>query len=147
MLENKNQNYPIFYILFGNLINNFLYYEVLTKIGITYRHYNKSVVLISNGFAAKRTFDKIRDSILLSLASGQKTINQISGETDINWKTVERHLIYLIGRGWVREAFSSAYLRVFELTAFGKGYVRKNMPKNVRISDDKIFRINGDYNQ
>ena len=103
------------------------------------------MVLISNGFAAKRTFIKIRDSILLSLASGQKTINQISSETKINWKTVERHLVYLIGKGWAREVFSSAYLRVFELTAFGKDYVRKNVSKNVRISDDKIFRISGEY--
>lgn len=103
------------------------------------------MVLISNGIAAKRTFDKIRDSILLSLASGQKTINQISSETEINWKTVERHLVYLIGKGWAREVFSSAYLRVFELTAFGKDYVRKNMPKNVRISNDKIFRVSGEY--
>ena len=103
------------------------------------------MVLISNGFAAKRTFIKIRDSILISLASGQKTINQVSNEAQINWKTVERHLIYLIGKGWVREVFSSAYLRVFELTAFGKDYLRKNVSKSVRISNEKIFRINGEY--
>ena len=139
--------YLILYTLSLSLNNNFLYFEVLTKTGITYTYYNKRVVLISNGFAAKRTFDKIRDSILLSLASGQKTINQISSETEINWKTVERHLIYLIGKGWAREVFSSAYLRVFELTAFGKDYVRKNVSKNVRISDDKIFRVSGEYRQ
>ena len=103
------------------------------------------MVLISNEFAAKRTFDKIRDCILISLASGQKTINQISGETQINWKTVERHLIYLIGKGWVREVFSSAYLRIFELSAFGKDYVRKNVSKSVHISDEKIFRISEEY--
>lgn len=92
----------------------------------------------------KRTFIKIRNSILLSLASGQKTINQISNETQINWKTVERHLIYLIGKGWVREAFSSAYVRIFELTAFGKDYLRKSVSRSVRISDYKIIKINGD---
>jgi predicted transcriptional regulator len=102
------------------------------------------VVLISNGFSQKRTFIDIRNSILLSLASGQKTINQISSETQINWKTVERHLIYLIGKGWVREVFSSAYVRVFELTAFGKDYLRKNVSKNVRITDYKIIKINGE---
>jgi len=105
------------------------------------------VVLISNGFAVKRTFDKIRDSILISLASGQKTINQISGETQINWKTVERHLTYLIGKGWVREAFNSPYLRIFELTAFGKDYLRKNVSRSVRITDDKIFRVSSEYTQ
>ncbi|MBI2656563.1 ArsR family transcriptional regulator [Candidatus Woesearchaeota archaeon] len=101
------------------------------------------MVLISNGFAEKRKFVDIRNSILLSLASGQKTINQISNEASINWKTVERHLIYLIGKGWVREAFSSAYVRVFELTAFGKDYIRKNVSRTIRISDFKIIKING----
>ena len=79
----------------------------------------------------------------MSLASGQKTINQISTETQVNWKTVERHLIYLTGRGWVREVFSSAYVRVFELTAFGKDYLRKNISRKVQISDDKIINFNG----
>ena len=100
------------------------------------------MVLISNGYSQKRTFIDLRNSILLCLASGQKTINQISGESKINWKTVERHLIFLIGKGWVREAFSSAYVRIFELTAFGKDYLRKNLGKNIRITDDKIIRIN-----
>ena len=101
------------------------------------------MVLISKGFTLKRTFVEIRNSVLLSLASGQKTINQISSETQVNWKTVERHLIYLTGRGWVREIFHSAYVRIFELTAFGKDYLRKNLSKKVLISDDKIITING----
>lgn len=103
------------------------------------------VLINKEGFSLKRRFIDIRNSILLSLASGQKTINQISSESQVNWKTVERHLIYLIGRGWVREVFSSAYLRVFELTAFGKDYLRKNVSKSVRISDNKIFRVSGEY--
>lgn len=101
------------------------------------------VLINREGISIKRTFIKIRNSILLSLASGQKTINQISSETQINWKTVERHLTYLIGKGWVREVFSSAYVRIYELTAFGKDYLRKNVSKNVRISDYKIIKING----
>ncbi len=129
---------------FWCLSNNFLYYEVLTKIVITYPHYNKKVVLIKQGFSLKRSFIDIRNSILISLASGQKTINQISSETQINWKTVERHLIYLIGKGWVREAFSSAYVRIFELNAFGKDYLRKNVMRGIRISDKKIIRIHGE---
>ena len=94
-------------------------------------------------FVIKRTFIEIRNSILLCLAEGQKTINQISSETQINWKTVERHLTYLLGKGWVREAFSSAYVRIFELTAFGKDYLRKNVSKKLHISDYKIIKING----
>lgn len=91
----------------------------------------------------KRRFSDIRTSVLLTLASGQKTINQISNEAGINWRTVERHLVYLIGKGLVREAFSSAYVRIFELTAFGKDYLRKNVSKKIHISDYKILRVNG----
>ena len=99
------------------------------------------MVLISNGFAQKRRFIDIRNSILLSLASGQKTINNLSTETQINWKTVERHLVYLVGKGWAREVFSSSYVRIFELTAFGKDYLRKRISK-MQISDRKIISIN-----
>ena len=102
------------------------------------------VLINKEGFTVKRTFIDIRNSILMSLASGQKSINQISSETEINWKTVERHLIYLIGKGWVREAFSSVYVRIFELTAFGKDYLRRNVSKSVRITDYKIIKINGE---
>ena len=98
------------------------------------------VLINKEGYAIKRTFIEIRNSILLSLASGQKTINQISNETQVNWKTVDRHLVYLVGRGWAREVFSSAYVRIFELTAFGKDYLRKNVSKNVKISDYKIIK-------
>ena len=102
------------------------------------------VVCINNGFSPKRTFIEIRNSILLSLASGQKTINQISNEAQINWKTVQHHLVYLVGKGLVREVFNSAYVRIFELTAFGKDYLRKNISKKLRITDNQIMRVNGD---
>ena len=98
---------------------------------------------ISSDFAIKRTFIEIRNSILLCLAEGQKTINQISVETQINWRTVDRHLVYLIGKGWVKEVFRSSYVRILELTAFGKDYLRKNVSKSIRISDYKIINING----
>ena len=67
----------------------------------------------------KRTFDEIRYSILSSLIKGQKTINDISTRTKINWKTVEHHLTWLNGRGLVKEVFSSAYVRIFEITKSG----------------------------
>lgn len=100
------------------------------------------VLINKNGNGLKRTFIEIRHHVLLSLASGQKTLNQISIDTNINWRTVERHLTYLIGKGWVREAFSSAYVRIFELTAFGKDYLTKNSAKHTKITDNKIMRFN-----
>ncbi|MBI1935407.1 ArsR family transcriptional regulator [Candidatus Woesearchaeota archaeon] len=101
------------------------------------------VIINGESAGAKRPFIEIRNSILECLASGQKTINQISGETQINWKTVERHLTYLVGKGWVREAFSSAYVRIFELTAFGKDHLRKNFRKGITLVDKKIIRLHG----
>lgn len=57
---------------------------------------------------------------------------------------MDRHLVYLIGRGWVREVFSSSHVRILELTAFGKDYLRKHVSKSVKISDYKIIKLNGE---
>ncbi len=73
----------------------------------------------------KRTFSEIRDIIFLTLSSGKKTINQISTESDINWRTVEKHLTYLIGKRYVNEIFSSEYVRIFELTPLGYEYTEE----------------------
>lgn len=73
----------------------------------------------------KRTFAEIRDLIFLTLGSGRKTINQLSSESGINWRTVEKHLTYLIGKRYVNEVFSSEYVRIFELTQNGLEYFDK----------------------
>jgi len=86
----------------------------------------------------KRTFEEIRKDILKSLSNGQNTINHISNETNINWKTVENHLIYLIGRGLVNEVFSSEYVRIFELTEEGKDYVMEEFPQK-KIFNNKLI--------
>lgn len=44
----------------------------------------------------------------------------------------------------VKEVFTSPYVRIFELTAFGKDYLKKNLGKNIRITDKKLININGD---
>ena len=89
----------------------------------------------------KRTFEDIRTLILLSLASGQKTINQISQETKVNWRTVSNHLVHLSGKTLVREAFSSSYVRIFELTAFGKDHLRRNGVNDSAIADKKMINL------
>ena len=103
------------------------------------------VVVIKKEIIAKRKFIEIRGSILASLASGQKTINQISNDTGINWKTVDNHLVHLMGKMLVREAFTSPYARIFELTAFGKDNLRRSHGKNMRFYDRKLIRINGEH--
>ena len=72
----------------------------------------------------KRTFKDLRIAILICLYSKQKTINQISHDTGINWKSVELHLTYLMGKGLVSSVFSSKYVRIFELSENGKYYVK-----------------------
>ncbi|MFO8016316.1 MAG: winged helix-turn-helix domain-containing protein [Candidatus Woesearchaeota archaeon] len=73
----------------------------------------------------KRRFRDIRNIILDNLSTGQKTINQIASETDINWKTVDNHITYLIGKGLAREVFSSKYVRIIEITERGSERLHK----------------------
>lgn len=69
----------------------------------------------------KRTFSEIRKDILNSLESNcEMSINSISRDTDVNWRTVEKHLVYLVGRGYAKEVFTSAYVRIISLTDKGK---------------------------
>ena len=51
-----------------------------------------------------------------------------------------------MGKMLVKEAFTSPYVRIFELTAFGKDYLRKNLGKNIRIKDNKLIKINSGEN-
>ena len=69
--------------------------------------------------ATKRTFSDLRRLILEELMQGKKTVNQLSTESGINWKTVDNHLTYLVGKGFVRIVFSSSYVKIFELTEAG----------------------------
>ena len=68
----------------------------------------------------KRTFKELRQHILSVLLKGRKTVNQLSKDTGINWKTVDNHLIWLKGRGFVREVFSSSYVKIFEISEAGR---------------------------
>jgi len=99
---------------------------------------------------SKRTFELIRTVILLQLSKGKKTINQLANETAINWKTVENHLTYLVGRGMVTEIFSSKYVRIFELTKEGKEHISKIDPLKLfnfepKKEEEEIasFKLNG----
>lgn len=70
--------------------------------------------------AEKRTFEEIRELILVELVKGKKTLNQLAKGAGVNWKTTDNHLTYLIGKGLVIEVFNSPYVRIFELTERGK---------------------------
>lgn len=78
----------------------------------------------------KRTFTVIRESMLLELLRGQKTINKLASSADVNWKTTQNHLIYLIGMGYVTEVFNSPYVRIFALTEKGQAYAKQLLEEN-----------------
>lgn len=73
----------------------------------------------------KRTFDVIRKKLVLGLVNGQLTVNNLSKKAGVNWKTVDNHIIHLIGKGYVKEVFSSPYVRIIELTEKGKEHAAK----------------------
>lgn len=74
----------------------------------------------------KRTFNEIRKKILKDLKKGQKTVNQISSETGINWKTVDNHITYLIGKGFAEVVFESRYVRIYQISDKGKEVVKQS---------------------
>ncbi len=86
----------------------------------------------------KRTFEEIRNKILFCLTTGQKTINQVSTYTSINWKTVENHLTYLLGKGFVFEVFKSDYVRIFDISQYGKEHLMKLKRQNQNHDAEKM---------
>jgi predicted transcriptional regulator len=86
----------------------------------------------------RRTFLVLRNAILVSLSKGTKTINQIATETGINWRTVELHLTFLVGKGFTKEIFNSSYVRIFMLTEDGKKELIEKSPYSISIEDKKI---------
>ena len=86
----------------------------------------------------KRTFESIRLLILSTLLTKRKTINQVAKDINVNWKTVENHLTYLIGKKKISEIFSSSYVRIFEITDLGKEFLISNVPhKDVILKNHK----------
>lgn len=71
----------------------------------------------------KRTFKELRHRILTTMLKGRKTVNQLSKDTGINWKTVDNHLIWLKGRGFVHEIFASSFVKIYELSDQGRQFL------------------------
>ena len=77
----------------------------------------------------KRTFGEIRLLLLAHLLKGQKTINTLARESGVNWKTVDNHIIYLLGKGFAKEILSSPYARIVEISEKGKEHLQIKYPK------------------
>ncbi|MBU0461319.1 MAG: hypothetical protein KJ574_01900 [Nanoarchaeota archaeon] len=78
----------------------------------------------------KRSFEVIRQAMLLELVKGQKTINDLAKCSGVNWKTTQNHLVYLVGMGYAHEVFNSPYVRIFEITEKGKDVAKKIMEES-----------------
>ncbi len=78
----------------------------------------------------KRSFEEIRNLLLIELSKGKKTLNQLAKDSGINWKTTDNHLTYLIGKGLALEVFNSPYVRIFEITDKGKEIAALLKPKS-----------------
>ena len=72
----------------------------------------------------KRKFGEIRGKLFKSLVPGQRTLNDLAKRSGVNWKTTDRHITYLIGKGLVREVLSTPYVRIYELSDKGKAVAR-----------------------
>ena len=99
-----------------------------------------------NGLIARRTFNDLRRSILISLVSGQKTVNQISRHTKINWRSVVIHIKYLVEKGLIKNVVNSPYVKIYELSDIGKEFIAL-LGINLEKSADKKFTIQGSTNQ
>ncbi len=74
--------------------------------------------------AARRKYAHLRSLILKTFVAGQKTVNQVATETGINWRTVDNHVVYLTGRGFLREVFVSRYVKIYEITDRGRSALK-----------------------
>lgn len=72
---------------------------------------------------SKRTFLYLRHLILIALLKGPQTINQISINSGINWKTAENHLTHLTGKGLIALLYQTPYLKIYQLTDKGRQYL------------------------
>ncbi len=64
---------------------------------------------------ARKTFDDIRKLILQDLKQGERTVNEIAESTGLTWRTVDNHLVYLVGKGIVEPVFVSSYVKIYRL--------------------------------
>jgi len=63
----------------------------------------------------KKKFPEIREIILKDFEKGERTINQIASATGLTWRTVDNHIIYLIGKGLVEPVYVSKYVKIYRL--------------------------------
>lgn len=109
-------------------------YALVRKRGTT-RHLNDILDDEKHAKRVKRTFSQIRLMILGCLLNGSQSTNQIANCSGINWRTVEKHLIYLVGKRFVNEVFKSEYIRIFEISDDGRNYLDRLSSKQKEVRE------------
>jgi len=69
---------------------------------------------------SKRKFVEIREIILKDFKKGERTVNQIADSTGLTWRTVDNHIIYLIGTGKIEPVFVSKYVKIYKIKEASK---------------------------
>ncbi len=87
----------------------------------------------------KRTFYELRQLILRELSNGQQTINTLSKNTGINWRTAKEHLEFLGLNGDVTEVVSSEYVRIFRLTE--QGGKNANLSRRAKSRSGAVIEV------
>jgi len=64
---------------------------------------------------SRRRFKEIRESILQSLLSGSRTVNEISRKTNSKWEVVMKHLEWLEREGKVTKVVTESGLKIYSL--------------------------------
>jgi len=72
----------------------------------------------------KRTFEVVRKILLKRLLKKDMTINELGKISSVNWKTTERHLVYLCGKGFVKEILFTSYVKIYGITERGKEFLK-----------------------
>lgn len=68
----------------------------------------------------KRKFVEIRRQILKELKKGERTLNQLAKAANTNWSTIDKHIIFLVGKGIVEPVLQTKYVRIYRLAKVKK---------------------------
>jgi len=63
----------------------------------------------------KRKFEVLRAQILKQLKKGDKTVNELATAIKTNWRTIDKHITFLVGKGKVEPVIQTKYVRIYRL--------------------------------
>ncbi|MBI4143945.1 ArsR family transcriptional regulator [Candidatus Woesearchaeota archaeon] len=79
----------------------------------------------------RKTYLIIRLFILQSLLQKEKSVNNIAHDTGINWRTVDKHLDYLLEQGLVSKFYFAEQLKIYSITELGRHAISRQTLQEV----------------